>query len=176
MIKVLKLNYSTWYTQIGLLSKQLISNLIVFAKADCNQGTVSNGSVTLQQIKFGSKNDYICHFFRNYEAKHKSKHLACNLMQTCINLTYFSWIYNQKWNIFFKWSRWLIKITYMFQSTMWILFTSAFLYFSCWKYTFVAYQFCLALPATAYSWNCSWSKFNWVRVAELGLAAELGPA
>ena len=88
----------------------------------------------------------------------------------------FSWIYNQKWNIFFKWSRWLIKITYMFQSTMWILFTSAFLYFSCWKYTFVAYQFCLALPATAYSWNCSWSKFNWVRVAELGLAAELGPA
>ena len=82
----------------------------------------------------------------------------------------------KKWNIFFKWSRWLIKITYMFQSTMWILFTSAFLYFSCWKYTFVAYQFCLALPATAYSWNCSWSKFNWVRVAELGLAAELGPA
>ena len=90
------MNYSTWCTQIGLLSKQLISNLIVFAEADCNQGTVSNGSVTLQQIKFGSKNDYICHFFRNYEAKHKSKHLACNLMQTCINLTYFSWIYNQK--------------------------------------------------------------------------------
>ena len=89
----------------------------------------------------------------------------------------FSWIYKQKWNIFFKWSRWLIKITYMFQSTMWILFTSAFLYFTCWKiHIFVAYQFCLALPATAYSWNCSWSKFNWVRVAELGLAAELCPA
>ena len=51
MIKVLKLNYSTWCTQIGLLSKQLISNLIVFAEADFNQGTVFNGSVTLQQIK-----------------------------------------------------------------------------------------------------------------------------
>jgi len=78
------LNYSTWYTQIGLLSKQLISNLIVFAEADCNQGTVSNGSVTLQQIKFGSKNDYICHFFRNYEAKHKIESTT------------------KKWNIFIK--------------------------------------------------------------------------
>ena len=55
MIKVLKLNYSTWCTQIGLLSKQLISNLIVFAEADFNQGTVSNGSVTLQQTNLAQK-------------------------------------------------------------------------------------------------------------------------
>jgi hypothetical protein len=57
LIKVLKLNYSIWCTQTELLSNQLISKKVVFANADLNSGTVSNGAVTLQQINFAHKND-----------------------------------------------------------------------------------------------------------------------
>ena len=39
----------------GLLSNQLISKKVVFAKADLNSGTVPNGAVTLQQINLAQK-------------------------------------------------------------------------------------------------------------------------
>ena len=55
MIKDFKSNYSIWSTQTELLFKQLISKLVVFANADLNSGTVSNGAVTLQQINFAHK-------------------------------------------------------------------------------------------------------------------------
>ena len=39
----------------GLLSNQLISKKVVFAKADLNSDTVPNGAVTLQQINLAQK-------------------------------------------------------------------------------------------------------------------------
>ena len=58
------------------------------------------------------------------------------------NLTNFSWICNQKWNIF-KWSRCLTKDTFMLKPTMWFPLALSFLFYHLLKiHIFAVYQFC----------------------------------
>ena len=95
-----------------------------------------------------------------YEAKLKSMDFDMLFNANFTNLTNFSWICNQKWNIF-KWSRYLTKDTFMLKSTMWSIPALSFLFITCWKYTFLQYTNFVA------SSNCNYFQLqstnsNWV--------------
>ena len=99
-----------------------------------------------------------------YEAKLKSMDSDMLFNANFTNLTFSSWICNQKWNIF-KWPRCLIKDTFMLKPTMWSPLALSYpCSITCWKYTFLQYTNFVA------SSNCNFQLTNFKWAEPLSLA------
>ena len=128
---------------------------VFFAKDRPNRGTVPNGlsscnksNLVIKWQKYGISSG-------NMRLNIKSMDFGMKFNANFTNLTNFSWICNQKWNIF-KWSRCLTKDTFMLKPTMWFPLALSFLFYHLLKiHIFAVYQFCCLFKL-----QLSWTPVN----------------
>jgi len=149
----------------------LSANCAFFANDWPKRDTVPNGLSSGNKSNLVIKWQNIWHLYGipsgDMRLNIKSMDFDMKFNANFTNLTNFSWICNQKWNIF-KWSRCLTKDTFMLKPTMWSPLALSFLFYHLLKiHIFAVYQFCclfkLQLSLTP------------VNQLQLGWAAELGP-